>query len=102
MSEIRMNEVFAAGRISCDPVRTPNGLLHFLLDASESQTPFHCVCAGVTAANVEKYCQQGAEISIEGELRWMQFQDTGNALVIGLRFVSYGRKLRSLTQRVGD
>ena len=99
MSEFRMNEVFAVGRIFRGPVKTADGRVQFLLEASESQTPFHCVCSGKAAENVLEFCNTGDEISLEGELCWLEFTDTGKSLVIEARYVSYGRKLR--TRREG-
>ena len=102
MSEIRMTEVFAAGRIARGPVKTANGKAHFLIEASEDQEPFHCVCSGRTAETVLEFCQTGDEISTEGELLWLKFKGTGKSLVIDVRYVSYGRKMRTLRQIPGS
>ena len=102
MSEIQMNEVFAAGRISQGPIRTPDGKVHFLLRASEDQEPFHCICSDKTASNVEAYCHQGDEVSIEGVLCWVEFQRTGKILVIDARYISYGRKLQAGGQSISN
>lgn len=102
MSEIRMNEVFLAGRISTGPIKTSDGLVHILFDGAQGQSPFHCVCDGKTADNLTKHCQPGDELSIEGELRWMDFPNTGKSLVIYMRHTSYGRKLRTISQVPGD
>ena len=102
MSEIRKHEIFMAGRMYQDPVTTRDGLVHFLFEGSHDQDPFHCICDGKTAENLLKHCQGGDEFSIEGELRWMSFPNTGKTLVIYARYTSYGRKLRTLRQGVGD
>jgi hypothetical protein len=102
MSEIRTNEVFMAGRMSRGPVQTKDGYVHFLFEAARDREPFHCVCDGKTAENLLTHCQVGDEFSIEGELRWMNFPNTGKTLVIHARYTSYGRKLRTLRQIPGD
>lgn len=102
MGEIRVNEVFMAGRISRRPTKTNDGLVHFLFDSTGSQPMFHCVCEGKTADNLLQYCESGDEISLEGELRWIDFPNTGKSLIIFVRYISYGRKLRTLRQRDGS
>ena len=101
MSEIRTNEVFIAGRIARGPVRSSDGIAHFLLEGSREQAPFHCICRGTKADNLMKYCAQGDEVSVEGDLEWMNFPNTGRTLLIYARFVSYGRKLRTLSKISG-
>ncbi len=102
MSEIRMNEVFMVGRISQGPIKTKDGRVHFMFDCKRDSDPFHCVCDGGTAENLLVFCQQGDEFSIEGNLRWMDFPNTGKTLIIYVRYTSYGRKLRSLRERDGS
>ncbi len=96
MSEMRLNEVVMAGRISQGPTKTEDGRVHFMLEGSHDGDPFHCTCEGRTAENLLTHCQKGDEISIEGELRWMVFPNTGKTLVIYARYTSYGRKLKTL------
>lgn len=101
-SEMRLNEVFMAGRIARGPVKTEDGIVHFMFDGLQNSDPFHCICEGPTAENLVKHCSQGDEASLEGELRWMDFPNTGKSLVIYARFISYGRKVRSLSERISD
>jgi hypothetical protein len=96
MSEMRLNEVVMAGRISQGPVKTEDGRVHFMFEAARESEPFHCVCEDRTAENLLTHCLQGDEISIEGELRWMVFPNSGKTLVIYARYTSYGRKLKTL------
>jgi hypothetical protein len=91
-SEMRVNEVFAVGRIVRGPVRTEDGLVHFMLDAAHGSDPFHYVCEGKTAGNLMEHCTEGDEVSVEGCLRWIDFPSAGKSLVIFARFISYGRK----------
>lgn len=100
MSEIRLNEVFAVGRIQQGPIRTEDGLVHFLFEGKAETDPFHCVCEGNTADNLLKHCSKGDEVSLEGELCWMSFPNTGKTLVIFVRYTSYGRKVRDLSERI--
>lgn len=95
-SEIRMNEVLMTGRISQGPVKTEDGLVHFMFDCSRSSEPFHCVCNGKTAENALTYLSQGDELGTEGELYWMDFPNTGKTLVIYIRNPSFGRKFEGL------
>ncbi len=95
--EIKMNEVMLAGRVTSDLSRLDNGSVHFLLDAVEGEAPVHCFCEGVTAENLLKFCERGDEISCEGNLAKYQFANQrGPQLLINVRFVSYGRKRRTL------
>jgi len=96
VSEMRLNEVVMAGRISQGPIRTDDGLVHFMFDAARNSDPFHCVCDGRTAENLLEHCSQGDEASIEGILCWMDFPNTGKELVIYTRYTSYGRKSSTL------
>ena len=102
MSEIRMNEVFLAGRIAKGPVKTEDGLIHLMFEGAVMQGPFHCVADGRTAENLLAHCREGDEISIEGNLRWMDFPNSGRSLVIMVRYTSYGRKLRTISQIPGS
>ncbi len=99
--EIRMNEVFLAGRLSRDPIRTEDGRVHFMFDCERGSAPFHCVCTDRTAENLLEHCQKGDEFSIEGELGWIDFPNTGKTMIILTRYVSYGRKLRGLAEGTG-
>ena len=101
MGEIRVNEVFIAGRIAQGPVRSADGIAHFLLAGSREQAPFHCICRGIKADNLMKYCAQGDEVSVEGSLEWMNFPNTGRTLITYAEYVSYGRKLRTLSKVPG-
>jgi hypothetical protein len=104
-NEICLNEVFMVGRITQGPIRTADQMVHFMVggEAEEppfhceaEEPPFHCMCEGRTAANFEEHCSVGDEISIEGELRWVNFPNTGKTLIVYARYVSYGRKPSSL------
>lgn len=98
-----MNEVVLAGRLVGRPVRLSDGTLHFRLQARAEGTPFHCYCAGKSAENLEKFCSAGDEISIEGELSWHKFaNEPREVLLIHVRYVSYGRKSRTLRPPGGD
>lgn len=96
MSEIRINEVFLAGRIAQGPIQTDDGRVHFLFEANAEQDPFHCVCGEKAAGNLLQFCGEGDELSVEGDLRWVDFPDSGKTLIIHVRYVSYGRKARTL------
>ncbi len=95
--EIRMQEVVLVGRMVKDPVVRVEGV-YFRFQADKDQPPFPCFCDGKTAENLLKYCQAGDEFSIEGKLQWRKFTDTGDILLIYARYISYGRKLRTLRQ----
>lgn len=101
MSEIRVNEVFLAGRIAKGPVKTEDGMVHLMFDAARGQDPFHCMADGRTAENLLTHCHEGDEVSIEGTMRWVDFPNTGRSLVVYVRYTSYGRKLRTLSQSPG-
>ena len=98
MSEMRLNEIFMVGRIAQGPVQTEDGLVHFMFEGSHHSDPFHCVCEGRTAENLLKHCSQGDEASLEGDLRWMNFPNSGRTLVVYVRFTSYGRKVRGIPE----
>ncbi len=96
--EIRLQEVVLVGRIVGAPIARPDGT-YFRFQGDKDQPPFPCVCDGKTAENLRKYCQDGDEFSIEGKLQWKKFSDTArNVLFIYARYISYGRKLRTLRQ----
>ena len=95
--EIRMQEAFLAGRMVGDPIVRDEGV-YFRFQADKDQAPFPCVCDGKTAENLLKFCQDGDEFSIEGKLQWRKFRNTGDTLLIYVRYTSYGRKLRTLRQ----
>lgn len=95
--EIRMNEVVLAGRTTSALVRQSDGSVHFLFEADSKQKPFHCFCEGVTADNLEKFCQVGDEFSLEGQLAWYKFgNESRPGLLVKVRYVSFGRKLATL------
>lgn len=97
MSEIRMNEVVLAGRTTSPLIRQKDGSVHFLFEADSQQKPFHCFCEGVVADNVERFCKEGDEFSLEGQLTWYQFKnDLRPSLLVKVRYVSFGRKLTTL------
>lgn len=97
MSEIRIAEIVMAGRLAAAPSRLQDGTLHFLLEASEGEKPFHCFCEGETAENLQKFCEKGDEISLEGTLAHYQFgNEPKPRMLIRVRFISYGRKRRTL------
>ena len=102
MSEMRLNEVFMVGRISQGPMKTEDGLVHFMLEGLHGSDPFHSVCEGRTAANLLEHCSAGDEMSLEGQLRWMNFPNTGKTLVIYVRYISYGRKIRSVSPNLSS
>ena len=93
-NEIRMAEVNLAGRITSGPTLTSEGITHVMLQClGEGQDPVYCVATGKTGENLRKYCNVGDEISVEGELRWMDFDNfAGSTLVVYMRHCSYGRK----------
>ncbi len=94
MGEIRSIEVMAAGRITEPGVVTMGSLTHFKLDVGQEK-PIHCVCQGKTAASAQRYLGAGDEVSPEGCMRWVNFNNAGLTLVLFVRFISYGRKTRS-------
>ena len=95
--EIRMQEVLLVGRMVGNPIVRKEGV-YFRLQADKAQSPFPCFCAGKTAENLVKFCQEGDEFSVEGKLQWRQFRNSGETLLIHVRYISYGRKLRTLRQ----
>lgn len=95
--EIRMQETVLVGRMVGRPIAR-DAETYFRLQADKGQAPFPCVCDGKTAENLLRFCQDGDEISIEGKLIWRHFRNTGDTLLIYARYVSYGRKLRTLRQ----
>lgn len=97
-NEMRVNEVFMVGRIAQGPAQTEDGLTHFMFEGLRGSDPFHCVCEGRTAENLKEHCSAGDEMSLEGQLRWMNFPNTGRTLIIYVRYISYGRKLRGLPE----
>jgi len=102
VSEMRVNELFMVGRISQGPVRTEDGLVHFMFDGLRGNDPFHCVCDGKTGENLLGHCSSGDEMSLEGELRWFNFPNTGKTLIIYVRYISYGRKVRNPVEDPGQ
>lgn len=96
-----MQEAVLVGRIVGAPIVRDDGT-YFRFQADKEQAPFPCVCEGTTAENLAKYCQDGDEFSIEGKLVWRKFNDSGNTLLIFARYISYGRKLRTLRQGSGS
>ncbi len=101
MNEMRVNEVFMVGRIAQGPVRTNDDLTHFMFEGLRGSDPFHCVCDGRTAENLKEHCSSGDEMSLEGQLRWMTFPNTGKTLIICVRYISYGRKVRGSPEDIG-
>lgn len=96
MSEIRMQEVLLAGRLHGEPISAGEECF-FQIEAGAGQKPFPCFCQGKTAENMSKYLHAGDEISIEGKLFWRLFAgDVKPTLTIYARFISYGRKARTL------
>lgn len=95
--EIKMCEVLVAGRISSDLTRLDNGSVHFLLNALEGESPLHCFAEETTADNLMKFCEKGDEVSCEGQLDYYQFANQQKPqLLVKVRYVSYGRKKRTL------
>lgn len=95
--EIRMNEVVLAGRTTSPMIERPDGTTHFLFEGDSTQKPFHCFCEGVIAENLRKFCQQGDEFSLEGQLTWYQFKNEPRpVLLVKVRYTSFGRKLATL------
>lgn len=92
-----MQEVVMVGRLVGSPIVREDGT-YFRFQADKGQAPFPCVCEGTTAENLVAYCQDGDEMSLEGKLSWRKFNETGNTLLIFVRYISYGRKLRTLRQ----
>lgn len=93
--EIRMQEILLVGRMTEDPIVRPDGI-YFRFQADENEKPFPCFCEGKVAENLIKFCQGGDEFSIEGKLFWKRFKNTGDTLLIKVKYTSYGRKLRTL------
>lgn len=98
--EIRMQEVILMGRMVGNPIVREEGT-YFRFQADRDQAPFHCVCDGKTAENLVRFCQDGDEFSLEGKLQWREFK-SGKVLMIYARYISYGRKLRTLRKSAGD
>ena len=97
--EMRVNGLTLTGRIVEGPITKPSGRIYFRLEADEEEKPFPCFCEGLTAKNLQENCSVGDEITLEGQLRWLPFFK-GDALrrelYIQARFISYGRKARTL------
>lgn len=91
-----MQEILLVGRLH-GPRRLIGEECYFQLDAGGDR-PFPCVCVGKTAENMGKYLQEGDEISLEGKLVWKHFTNTPPTLVVFARYISYGRKARTLQQ----
>ena len=91
--EIKTSKVIASGRLTRDPAQVGENV-HFLLDTGDAQ-PLHGFCAGETAKNLLRFCKGGDELCLEGELRHVQFTKGAQLLVVA-RYISYGRKERSL------
>ena len=92
-----MNEVVLAGRLVGRFARLADETVHFRLEASADQEPFHCYAEAVTGENLIKFCSAGDEISVEGELVYRKFTNSPKpTLLIHVRFISYGRKNRTL------
>ncbi len=96
MSEIRANEVSLIGRLVGDPVRTASEKVYFKLVASRIQAPFRCFCIDKTAENMMINLHDGDEVSVFGKLSWVKFNHEEPQLMIYVRFISYGRKSRTL------
>lgn len=96
--ELCMNEVVLAGKLSRDPVLLPDGTTHFLLQAGpKGNPPVHCFGEGASLDNLRKYCGAGDEISLEGQIEHRLFSGDDRAqMLIRVRFISYGRKGRTL------
>ena len=92
--ELRMNGTVLTGRLVGDPKTLRTGT-YFQLRAEDEQSPFPCVCDGLTAKNLVANCHEGDEISLEGRLEWRRFA-SGSMLLVYARFISYGRKARTL------
>lgn len=92
--EMRMNGLVLTGRLVGDPKTLQTGT-YFRLRADDNQPPFPCVCDGLTAKNLVANCHDGDEVSLEGWLEWRKFKN-GDMLIILARFISYGRKARTL------
>lgn len=96
MSEIRMQEVLLVGRLKGNPIPIGEECF-FQIEAEKGQLSFPCFCQGKTAENMNKYLHAGDEISIEGKLVWRRFSgDEKDTLLIYARYISYGRKARTL------
>lgn len=100
MSEIRLQEVVLVGRILGEPQHVGEESF-FRMKADDHQEAFPCFCDGRTAENMKRHLHSGDEISIEGQLVWKEFSNTSPMLVIYARFVSYGRKARTLQPDIG-
>jgi len=99
--EIRMQEVVLVGRMVGNPIARSDGT-YFRFQADKDQSPIPCVCDGKTADNLRKYCQAGDEFCIEGKLQWRKFRNTGDTLLVYVRYTSYGRKLKTLRRGSGN
>ena len=94
-SEIRMQEVTLTGRMVGDPI-VRGDEVYFKVNAEDEMAPFPCISNGSTAENLAKYCRNDDEISIEGKLIWRTFKGSDPTLLVYVRYVSYGRKDRTL------
>ena len=90
-----MQEVTLFGRMVGNPIIREDGT-YFLFEADKGQMPFPCFCDEKTSKNMEEYLRDGDEFSIEGELVWRNFKNTGPRLMVYARYTDYGRKDRTL------
>ena len=77
MNNMYANEITMVGCISRGPVQTRDKLVHFMFKCSEKGDPFHCICQGKTAENLLEHCSVGDVATLEGQLGWIRFPDTG-------------------------
>lgn len=95
--EIRLNAVVLVGRLIGDPI-VAGQLVHFRLENPEGE-PFHCIAREKAGQNIQQYCRDGDEVSVEGKLVQMSFRNSPRpVLVVEAKYISYGRKKQSLRQ----
>ncbi len=88
-------EVFLAGRVVEGPIQTKGGKVHYRFDIGLTK-PMHLVASGKTAQDLIRFVGVGDEMSVEGQLEWVDFPNTGPTLVINVRYPSYGRKAKPI------
>ncbi len=93
--EFTAQEVFLAGRVVEGPIKTNDGRVHYRFDIGLGE-PVHLVASGKAAQSLIQYMGEGDEMSVEGQLEWIDFPNTGPSLVINVRYPSYGRKAQPI------
>lgn len=95
--ELQVNEVFLVGRVVDGPIETDDGRVHYRFDVGQSQ-PIHLTAYGKTAENLIQFVGSDDEMSVEGQLEWLDFPNSGPTLIVNVRYASYGRKSKPIRQ----